>query len=373
MRSICQTQGVNDLHFPLRMDFGVVPQCPGDGEVHVKERADFETILETTSRSEYFPPGGIQTSLLGTNTTEQRPHFRRSYKLQTTHSSRLGLEDIIAEASKPPSASTAQNATGLSGPGTLEFILDVQQESGSNAGLSAISPGMGDAAKYANVYKSFGLLEYQMLFFSSLERYYLDSADIELVHGYWERIRAGVEAMLPLVDDSPGLATVGSLGAFFVGDSNDTAASALLAYTLARMAEMAEVVGEPATASRRNEAAKNLSFAVNQKLWNESVGTYSSSLTALDEFSLLGTAWAILSNTANTSQASSIAVLSTLRLGIGYKTTSDNASEPSTNLYPNLLGFLLEARFKHARREPYHAATLEAIDLLLNGLWAAMV
>ncbi|KAL4988642.1 Six-hairpin glycosidase-like protein [Aspergillus falconensis] len=258
--------------------------------------------------------------------------------------------------------------------GTLEFILERQEGSGPNAGLFAMSPGMGHAVKYANVYKSYGLLDYQMLFLNSLARYYLDSADIGFVRAYWEKIKAGVEAMLPLVDESSGLATGGSLGAFFVGDSNGTAASALLTYTLTRMAEVAEVVGEPETASRWNETATNLSSAVNQKLWNESAGTYSSSLAALNESSLIGTAWAILSNTANTSQAaSSIAALSTLRLGIGYKTTSDTASEPSTNLSPNLSGFLLEALFKHARREPYHAATAEAIDLLLNGLWAAMV
>ncbi|KAL4746873.1 Six-hairpin glycosidase-like protein [Aspergillus terricola var. indicus] len=231
--------------------------------------------------------------------------------------------------------------------GTLEFILDRQEESGSSAGLFAMSPGMGHAARYASVYKSYGLLDYQMLFLNSLARYYLDSSDIGFIR---------------------------SLGAFFVGDSNGTAASALLAYTLTRMAEVAELVGEPQTASRWKEIATDLSFAVNQKLWNKSLGTYSSSLAGLNESSLIGTAWAILSDTANTSQAdSSIAALSTLRLGIGYKTTSDSASDPSTNLSPNLSGFLLEALFKHARGQPYHAATVEAIDVLLNSLWAAMI
>ncbi|KAL4737437.1 Six-hairpin glycosidase-like protein [Aspergillus similis] len=258
--------------------------------------------------------------------------------------------------------------------GTLEFILDRQEESGPNAGLFAMSPGMGQAARYASVYKSYGLLDYQMLFLNSLARYYLDSADIKFIRGFWEKIKAGVEAMIPLINDASGLATACSLGIFFVGDSNGTAASALLAYTLTRMAEVAELVGEPKTASQWKERATDLSFAVNQKLWNKSLGTYSSSLTGLNESSLIGTAWAILSNTANTSQAdSSIAALSTLRLGIGYKTTSDTTSDPSTNLSPNLSGFLLEALFKHARGQPYHAATVEAIDFLLNGLWAAMI
>ncbi|KAL4771981.1 Six-hairpin glycosidase-like protein [Aspergillus nidulans var. acristatus] len=257
--------------------------------------------------------------------------------------------------------------------GTLEFILDRQEESGPSTGLFAMSPGMGHAAKYASVYKSYGLLDYQMLFLNSLARYYFDSADIKFIRWYWEKIKAGVDAMIPLVDDTSGLATAGSLGAFFVGESNGTAASALLAYTLTRMAEVAELVGKPNSASRWKERATHLSFAVNHKLWSKSLGTYSSSLTGLNQSSLIGTAWAILSNTANTSQAeSSIAALSTLRLGIGYKTTSDIASDPSTNLSPNLSGFLLEALFKHARGQPYHAATVETIDVLLNGLWAAM-
>ncbi|KAL4761131.1 Six-hairpin glycosidase-like protein [Aspergillus foveolatus] len=200
--------------------------------------------------------------------------------------------------------------------GTLEFILDRQEESGPSTGLFAMSPGMGHAAKYASVYKSYGLLDYQMLFLNSLARYYLDCADIKFIH------------------------------------DNGTAASALLVYTLTRMAEVAELMGKPDTASRWKERATDLSFAVNQQLWNKSLGTYSST---------------------NSSQAdSSIAALSNLRLGIGYKTTSHTASDPSTNLSPNLSGFLLEALFKHARSQQYHAATVEAIDVLLNGLWAAM-
>ncbi|KAL4971425.1 Six-hairpin glycosidase-like protein [Aspergillus desertorum] len=230
--------------------------------------------------------------------------------------------------------------------GTLRFILDRQEESGPNTGLFSI------------IYKSYGLLDNQMLFLNSLAWYHLGSADL------------GFVPMIPLVDRTSGLATGGSLGAFFVGDSNGTASSALLAYTLARMAELAVVVGEPNTASRWNETATKLSLAVNQKLWNKSLGTYSSSHTAVNESSLIGTAWAILSNSANSSQAaSSIAALSTLRLAIGYKTTSDTASGPSTNLSPNLSGFLLEALFKHARLEPHYAATFEAINLLLNVLY----
>ncbi|KAL4920615.1 Six-hairpin glycosidase-like protein [Aspergillus aurantiobrunneus] len=259
--------------------------------------------------------------------------------------------------------------------GTLGFILDRQEQSGSSAGLFAMSPAMGQSAKYASVYKSYGLLDYQMLFLNSFPRYYLESGDKEFIRQSWEQLKAGVQAILSIVDPSSGLAATSSLGAFFSGDSNGTAASSLFVYTLTRMAELAAVVGETATARSWNETAMNISLAVNQQLWSSDLGTYSSSLASANESSLIGTAWAILSNTANTSQAaSSIAALSSLRLGVGYKLTTDtSASDPSTNLSPNLSGFLLEALFAYARRAPFHAATTEAINTLLTGLWAAMV
>ncbi|KAL4861761.1 hypothetical protein BDV12DRAFT_203697 [Aspergillus spectabilis] len=85
-------------------------------------------------------------------------------------------------------------------------------------------------------------------------------------------------------------------------------------------------------------------------------------------------AWAILSNTANISQtASAIAALPSLRLGIYKQTTDTPSSDLSPNLSPNLSGFLLEALFTYARRAPYDPATTEAIDVLVNGLWAAKV
>ncbi|KAL4901686.1 hypothetical protein BDW74DRAFT_181693 [Aspergillus multicolor] len=258
--------------------------------------------------------------------------------------------------------------------GSLEFILQRQETSGPSKGLFAMSPGMGQSAEYASIYASYGLLDYQMLFLNSLARYYLDSGDGEFVMKYWDRIKEGVEVMLGLVDGSSGLVTGGDLGAFFSGDSNGTAVSALLSYTLAQMSNLAEAMGDSETARKWNGTATNLSITVNSQLWNDQAGTYASSLSSFNESSLIGTAWAILSNTANTSQAaSSIAALDSLRLGIGYKTTSGTASDASTNLSPNLSGFLLEALLKHARLDPHHTATSSTIKTLLDGLWAAMV
>lgn len=259
--------------------------------------------------------------------------------------------------------------------GTLSYLFERQELSGPMAGLFPMSPAMGQSAKYTSVYKSYGLLDYQMLLLNSFARYYLESADTNFVKKWWPKARAGLEALLPLVDKSSGLAATSSLGAFFLGDGNSTASSALFAYTLKEMANLADAIGEPDTSTQWKSTAANISRAVNQKLWNESMGTYSSSLTSINESSYIGTAWSILSSTANTSQAvSSIAALSSLRLGIGCKLSTDmDDTDPETNLSPNLSGFLLEALFRHARDSPDDKDTTDTIRFLLNGLWAAMV
>ncbi|EHA25330.1 hypothetical protein ASPNIDRAFT_131668, partial [Aspergillus niger ATCC 1015] len=91
--------------------------------------------------------------------------------------------------------------------------------------------------------------------------------------------------------------------------------------------------------------------------------------------SITGSAWAILAGVANATQAeSSLAALSSLRLGIGYKTTSSVANASSTNLAPFLTGFLLEAIMQESRNSPSSSkARTTAIGVLLDQLWAAMV
>ncbi|KAL2865074.1 Six-hairpin glycosidase-like protein [Aspergillus lucknowensis] len=259
--------------------------------------------------------------------------------------------------------------------GTLRYILDRQESSGPMAGLFTMSPAMGQPTEYTSIYKAYGLLDYQMHILNSFARYYLESADERFLQQYWPKVKTGVEAILPLVDSSTGLASLSIPGVFFLGDENGTAASALFAYTMDRMAKLAEIMEESDAAAHWSDVARGLSLAINKQLWNSELGTYSSSLASPNATSFIGTAWAILSNTPNTSQAaSSIRALSSLRLGIGYKLTSDvSDSDPSTNISPNLSGFLLEALFAYSRDNPYNNSHSEAVDVLLNGLWAAMV
>ena len=262
--------------------------------------------------------------------------------------------------------------------GTLEYILARQAASGPYAGFFAMSPTMGEDAEYTLVYDSFGLLDYQMLFLDAFAGYYLDYADDGFLHKYWPQVKQGVQALLPLVDSSSGLVASSSKsapGAFFQGPSNGTAPSALLVYTLQKMSSIAETVKDKRTARSWNQTATHVARAINHHLWNNQTGTYKESLGSANSSSMAGTAWAVLSNVASPMQAErAIEALSSLRLGIGYKDSSSTASSSSANLSPNLSGFLLEALFYHRREKSgSSASTTQAISVLLDHLWPAMV
>ncbi|XHF99460.1 hypothetical protein AWENTII_002962 [Aspergillus wentii] len=259
--------------------------------------------------------------------------------------------------------------------GTLAFNLARQASSGPYEGFFSMSPEMGQAAKYTMEYESFGILDYQMLFLNAFAGYYIDFADDAFLHQHWSQAKKGVEALLPLIDDASGLASLSLPGTFFVGSGNGTAPSALFVYTLQNMAELAKAVGDSQTASNWTTTANNMSDAINRQLWSTHLGTYGESLPSMNGSSLTGTAFAILAGVANHTQAQqSIAALSSLRLGIGYKTSTSTSSGPETQLSPNLSGFLLEALLQHSRSSSTpNNATAEAIDVLLNHLWAAMI
>ncbi|EYE90739.1 Six-hairpin glycosidase [Aspergillus ruber CBS 135680] len=260
--------------------------------------------------------------------------------------------------------------------GTLAYSLDRQATSGVYEGFFSMSPTMGQSAEYTLIYNAFGILDYQMLFLNTFAGYYLDFADDEFLQKYWPRAKRGVNAVLPLVDSVSGLVVSQSIpGSFFLGPANGTAPSALLVYTLQRMGRLANIIGDTEAATNWTTTACHISDAINRQLWNDKTGIYGESLTSLNASSLTGTAWSILADVANTTQAQrSIAALSTLRLGIGYKESSSTSNASNTQLSPNLSGFLLEALFQHSRSKtaPQNATT-EAISVLLNRLWPAMV
>ena len=110
-----------------------------------------------------------------------------------------------------------------------------------------------------------------------------------------------------------------------------------------------------------------MTTVINQRLWNSALGVYSIGPDDPGNYSVNGIAFAITSGIANTSQAtSSIAKLSSLRLGPGFKDSSlVNSSDPTVNLSPNTNGFLLDALMQSN-------ATTES-RFLLDHLWTAMI
>ncbi|KAJ5851658.1 uncharacterized protein N7529_011043 [Penicillium soppii] len=253
--------------------------------------------------------------------------------------------------------------------GTLAYLIDRQIASGEFKGYFSMSPALGQSSKYTSIYNSAGLQDYQMLFLNAFARYYLDSGNTAFLQKYWLQVKAGVEAIIPLVDSSSGLAS----GSFFLGDSNGTAASSLMVYTLNRMATIAEFVGEIDTSKTWKSIATGMHKTINNKLWNDKLGTYGDSISSPNQISIASIAWAILANVANSTQAeSSIAALTTLRNGIGYKTSSDD--ESSAELSPFISGFLLEAILQHSRTSTNHSSsTASAISTLLSQFWPAMI
>ncbi|PWY93095.1 Six-hairpin glycosidase [Aspergillus sclerotioniger CBS 115572] len=271
-----------------------------------------------------------------------------------------------------------QSSTGRSDfvTGSLKYWLDRQAlDSSEYRGYFSMSPAMGQSAKYVNTYDSFGLLDYQLFFLDAFAGYYRNSGDNNFVLQHWKQIKKGVEAVLSLIDEQSGLAVATDIGAFFSGSSNGTAVSALLAHTLSRVAEIASVVDETDVASRWTRSADSIKDAIRDQLWNSHLGAYAADLSDLTEQSITGTAWAILSGVSNSTQAeSSIATLSSLRLGIGYKTSTSVSNASTTDLAPFLSGFLLEAILQASRNSPSASqARVTAISVLLDQLWAAMV
>ena len=253
--------------------------------------------------------------------------------------------------------------------GTLAYLLERQISSGEFAGYFSMSPALGQSTKYTSIYNSAGLQDYQMIFLNAFARYYRDFGNKSFLKKYWSQVKVGVEAILPLVDSSSGLVS----GSFFLGDSNGTAASSLFVYSLSQMAQIADEVEETDTASSWRSIASGVRKSINEKLWSEKLGTYIDSTSTRNQSSLASTAWAILSNVANTTQAeSALAALSRLRNGIGYKTKSN--AESDAELSPFISGFLLEAALQHSRASVSRSPSSSAvISTLLSHLWPAMI
>ncbi|RMZ66552.1 alpha-L-rhamnosidase [Pyrenophora seminiperda CCB06] len=260
--------------------------------------------------------------------------------------------------------------------GTIKYVLSFQVGSGPYAGFVPISTSLGTTPEYTNANPGWeGLVDYQDLFLAGIGEYFRYTGDTQSLKEHWGSIKKLAEARIAFVDPTTGL-VAGSPAVpkpnSFLGPANGSAVTGLFAFTMDRLVPLALAFGDMEAASRYNSTAHRLRDAMNKKLWNPSLETYSLSLASPGNFSLTGIAWAILSGTANSEQASlSVRKLEQLRFGVGYKTISSDENSSDYELAPNPSGFLLEALFQASQN--HHSDTTPITLHLLDGLWGSMV
>lgn len=258
--------------------------------------------------------------------------------------------------------------------GSIEYAFASQQTEGPFKGFVPISASLGSRPEYqiSDVSKYAALLDYQDLFLGAIGNYYWDTGNLERIGKYWDNIKMLVDARMGYVDPNSGL--VAGEGAFyFLGPVNGSAVTALFSYALQRLIPLAEAMNDTAAAQNYKKTSQDLNSTLNRELWNPKLGAYSLSLSAPSNFSLTAIAWSLLSGAANSTQAESMInhALPTLRLGVGYKTSSTDADSPTTQLSPNILGMLLEGLFIAQRDLGVSNTTV--IQNLMDDFWSKMV
>ncbi|KXH51984.1 RhaA is able to hydrolyze alpha-1 [Colletotrichum salicis] len=159
-----------------------------------------------------------------------------------------------------------------------------------------------------------------------------------------------------------------NLGFAFTGPADGGSAIGCEAVqTLNGAADVADALNDRVPATQYRDAATSLAAAINERLWNEEAGAYGLSPADLDGISVVATAFCITSGVANATRASrSLAAVSGLKLGPGYKDNSAvSSNDSSVNISPNTNGFLLEALFV--------GNETQAAREVMESLWGAML
>lgn len=257
--------------------------------------------------------------------------------------------------------------------GTLNTFLDWQIEDG----LLPFAPPIGYNASDAKKTFAFGsgasadleiygvvLVDYQILGLISYSNYISSSNDLEFANQTWSNWQLLADWLIAQLSPDTGLPVFLSA---FLGPSQGSAVSCALVQALSQLAEVAMALNDLASATKYQSAATEISNAVNRQLWNSTIGVYSLSAASPGDYSIAAIGFCITSGTANTTQASqSLQALEALKLGPGYKdSTQVNSSDLSTNISPNINGFLLAAIISHN-------ASSKALSLL-ESLWSPML
>ncbi|TGO53270.1 hypothetical protein BOTNAR_0299g00010 [Botryotinia narcissicola] len=257
--------------------------------------------------------------------------------------------------------------------GTLKTFLDRQTENG----LLPFAPPIGYNASGAKQTFAFGggasagleiygavLADYQILGLISYSNYISSSNDLEFAHQTWSNWQLLADWLIAQLSPDTGLPVFLSS---FLGPSQGSAVSCALVQALSQLVEVAMALNDLASATKYQTAATKISTAVNRQLWNPTIGVYSLSAASPGDYSIAAIGLCITSGKANTTQAlQSLQALDALKLGPGYKdSTQVNSSDLSTNISPNINGFLLAAIISHN-------ASSKALSLL-ESLWSPML
>jgi hypothetical protein len=261
----------------------------------------------------------------------------------------------------------------------IELAFEWQFLSGPAEGLVAIQPLMGAGSQYKDAYypSQFGETDYEHFFLVVLGDYFRLTSDTEILGKYWNSTKLLVQTLTELyVDPNSGL--LGGAGTSWFtaqGAQNATAPTALFAIGLNQLVDVANALGDSPTAASYAALSAKLASAINTQLWLDSLGAYGLSLTELTDTSALATAFTIRAGITNTTQATtSIKKLSELFYLIGYKDSTTVGNGGTTQLSPNVQGFLLESLFlAHSQLNVSADVIVPVVKNLLEVYWPVMV
>ncbi|KAK1941805.1 hypothetical protein P3T76_006869 [Phytophthora citrophthora] len=253
--------------------------------------------------------------------------------------------------------------------GTWQFLFDFQVDSGQLAGFVPISyqspmptpeiflynAGTSDALYYFPDYVILGLI--------GLESYMDYYDNVAFIEAHWEQF---TRTMVWLVSNqgSNGLIDLTKYQVVFLGAGAGMAVNAAAVQCLNGMARVARGVGDWESANAWTEVAASVKTAINELLWNDTLGNYALDLSTPEDYGVSATAFALTSGVANETQAKLIVEgLESLRQGPGYLDSSATAN--TTAISPNTNGFLLDALLQRGYTD-------QAVFLLEN-LWDAMI
>ncbi|POM71881.1 Glycoside hydrolase [Phytophthora palmivora] len=253
--------------------------------------------------------------------------------------------------------------------GTWKFMLEYQGDNGQFPGFVPISyqspmptpdAFLYDAGK-VDAYYNFP--DYVILGMIGLVSYMDYYNDIAFVQANWEEFTHAM-SWLVSCQGSNGLIDLTKYVVVFLGPGAGMAVNAAAVQCLDGMAKVARAVGDWESATTWIEVAASVKAAINELLWNDTLGNYAVDVSTPEVYGVSATAFAITSGVANDTQIKlCVEGLEGLRQGPGYLDTSD--TDNTTRISPNTNGFLLDALLQHGY-------TSQA-EFLLNNLWDAMI